>query len=192
MGVKAVRFNGKDLYKPGYYGKRDISALNVGAASGSRLLLIGECTGGIPYDKTVDYPNADDRVNWISDTTTLKNWIRSGKAYRGALFALNPTNEEGVNGAPAVGIIRVNKATKGTLVIEDIDTDNVLDLESVNYGLKENQIRLTVAAGTNKGKKLTLINKQDIDLLESIPKTLEPIIIKLCSEHRFKVKDIVN
>ena len=63
MGTAPVRFDGKDLYQPGYYGKRDISSLNVGAASGSRLLLIGECKGGVPYDKTTDFPNADDRVN---------------------------------------------------------------------------------------------------------------------------------
>lgn len=154
-GVAPVRFNGKDLVKPGYYGKRNISSLSVGAASGSRLLMIGECTGGIPYDATTDYPNADDRVNWVSDTEQLKNVIRSGNAYTGALFALTPSNEPEVNGAPAVGVIRVNKAIKSTLVVKDIDTDDVLDLSSVGYGLKENQITVTIATGTNKGKKIT-------------------------------------
>lgn len=156
MGISPVRFDGKDLFQPGYYGKRNISALDIGAATGSRLLIIGECKGGVPFNATTDYPNAEERINWISDSDTLNKLIRDGAAYYGALFALTPSNQPGVNGAPAVGVIRINKATKGSYTISDIDTDLVVDVKSKDYGLYTNQIRFKISDGTTKGKKISV------------------------------------
>jgi len=156
MGVEAKRFDGKDLYRPGYYGKRNISGLDVGAATGSRLLLLGECKAGIPYNASTEYPNVEDRINWISNSEELNRILRDGPAYYGALFALTPSNQPGVNGAPSVGVIRVNQATKSTLTIQDVDTDDVLDVSSKDYGLYTNQIRFKLSAGTNKGKKISV------------------------------------
>lgn len=156
MGISPVRFDGKDLFQPGYYGKRNISALDIGAAQGSRLLILGECKGGIPFNATTDYPNAEERINWISDSDTLNKLIRDGAAYYGALFALTPSNQPGVNGAPAVGVIRINKATKGSYSIDDIDSDLVVDVKSKDYGLYTNQIRFKISAGTTKGKQISV------------------------------------
>ena len=176
MGVSPVRFDGKDLYVPGYYGKRNISKLNAGAASGSRLLLLGECNGGVPYHATTEFPNAEDRVNWISNTTELLETIRSGKAYDGSLFALTPSNEPGVNGAPAVGVIRVaNAAVQGSSTAVDIDDDDVLDLTSVDWGLHTNQIQYKIVAGTNKGVKIT--TKFEGNTLEQDDITLEEFTV---------------
>jgi len=167
-GVAPVRFDGKDLYRPGYYGKRNVSGLDVAAASGSRLLLIGECKGGIPFNASTQYPNAEDRINWVSNTNEINSILRDGAAYYGALFALNPSAQAGVNGAPYVGVIRVNKATRSSLTIQDVDTDDVLDVYSKDYGLYTNQIRFQVSAGTTKGKKIsvkfetTTVEKDDI------------------------------
>jgi hypothetical protein len=151
-----VRFDGKDLYQPGYYGKANFSGADVAAPSGSRLLILGECKAGIPYNASTDYPNPEDRVNWISNTNELDEILRDGPAYYGTWFALTPANQPGVNGAPAVGVIRVNPATQSTLTIKDVDTDDVLDLTSKDYGLYTSQIRLQISAGTNEGKKVSV------------------------------------
>lgn len=155
-GVSPVNFDGRDLYQPGYYGRRNISGLSVGSATGSRLLMLGECKGGIPFNATSDFPNAEDRINWVSNTDDLNKILRDGPAYYGALFALTPTSQPGVNGAPAVGVIRINKATKSTSTVKDVDTNNVLDLKSTGYGLFTTQIRRKISNGTTKGKKISV------------------------------------
>jgi len=155
-GVAPVRFDGKDLFIPGYYGRRDLSALDVGVATGSRFLLLGECKAGIPYTATTDYPNVLNRVNWVTNTEELKLIVRDGAAYDGALFALTPSSHPGVNGVPAVGVIRVNQATRATLTEVDIDANDCIKVDSLDYGLYTNQIRYQITAGTTTGKKLSV------------------------------------
>jgi hypothetical protein len=157
MGTSPVRFDGQDLYQPGAYSKRDISAANKGAASGSNLLILAETSKGIPFNATADYSDPNDRVNYVNGTTQMKEKIGTGNnGYDAARFALSPTNQPGVNGAPRAGMIRVNKATKGALTILDVDSDNVLDIKSVDYGLYVNQIQVKIDAGTNVGKRLSV------------------------------------
>lgn len=155
-GVSPVNFNGKDLYQPGYYGKRNTSALNGGGASASNLVIIGETKAGIPYNATTDYPNSKDRINYVANTTQLNSVLRDGPGYYGALFALTPSNQPGVNSPSRVGIVRINEAVQGSSTIIDVDSDNVIDLKSKDYGLYTNQIRRKISAGTNEGKKLSV------------------------------------
>jgi hypothetical protein len=156
MGAEPVRFDGSDLYQPGYYGKRNTSALNAGGASASNLVLMGGCKAGIPYNAISDYPNSADRINYVSNTTELNAVLRDGPGYYGALFALTPSNQPGVGSPNKVGVIRVNKATKGSSIIVDVDTDNVINLKSKDYGLYTNQIRRKISAGTTEGKKISV------------------------------------
>ena len=156
MGVSPVNFDGKDLFQPGYYGKRNTSALNAGGASASNLVIIGETKAGVPFNATVDFPNSADRINYVSNTTELNSILRDGPGYYGALFALTPSNQAGVSTPSQVGIIRINKAVKGSSTIVDVDTDNVIDLTSKDYGLYTNQIRRKISAGTTEGKKISV------------------------------------
>lgn len=156
MGTSPVRFDGKDLYQPGYYGKRNTNAANSGGASASNVVIIGETKAGIPYNATTDYPNSKDRINYVSNTAELNSILRDGAGYYGALFALTPSNQPGVGAPSQVGVIRINKATKGVNTIVDVDSDNVIDLVSKDYGLYTNQIRRKISAGTNEGKKITV------------------------------------
>lgn len=156
MGVSPERFAGKDLYQPGYYGKRNTSALNGGGASASNLVLIGESKAGVPFNATTDYPDSEDRINYVSNTNELNSGLRDGPGYYGALFALTPSNQAGVGSPAKVGVVRINKATKGTSTIVDVDTDDVIDLKSKDYGLYTNQMRRKISAGTNEGKKITV------------------------------------
>ena len=155
-GPAPVNFNGKDLFQPGYYGKRNTNALNGGGATASNLVIIGETKAGIPYNATTDYPNSKDRINSVANTTELNAILRDGPGYYGALFALTPSNQPGVNSPSSVGVVRINKAVRGTSVIVDVDSDNVIDLKSRDYGLYTNQIRRKISAGTVEGKKITV------------------------------------
>jgi hypothetical protein len=156
-GVAPVTWEGQDLYIPGYYAKRNTSNLNVGGATASRLVLIGESKSGIPFNATTDYPNPEDRINWVSNTSELNSILRDGPAYYGALFALSPSNQEGINGPSQVGVIRINKALQSSRTVVDIDSDDVLVIKSKNYGLFTNQTRVKISAGTNEGKKISAI-----------------------------------
>lgn len=154
MGVPAVRFDGKDLYRPGYYARRRYQLANTGAASGSRLLVIGSSEAGVPYNATTAHPNADDRVNWVSSLEEIQALIRGGPGYYGCLFALTPSGDAEVNGAPAAGFIRINEAVQGAKTILDTEAGNLLDIKSVDYGLYTNGIRFKIIAGTVKGKQM--------------------------------------
>jgi hypothetical protein len=156
-GVEPVRFDGQDIVQPGAYSKRNTSGLDTGSASGSRLLLLAESKGGIPFNANTDYPEAGDRVNWVSNTTNLKEIIRTGsRAYDGSLAALTPSNDPGVNGAPAVGVIRINKATRSSVVVKDTESGDVTTVYSLGYGNYTKQIQHKIEAGTNTGKKATV------------------------------------
>jgi hypothetical protein len=155
MGVSPERFGGQDLYQPGYYGQRNFSGANVAAASGSRFLLLATCRGGIPYNASAQYPNVEDRINWVSNTNECASLLRDGIGYYGAAFALTPSNQDGVNGAPAVGVIRVNPATQATKTTNDVDGNPLIDWSSKDYGQDTNQVNFQVVAGTTKGRKVT-------------------------------------
>lgn len=156
MGVSPIRFAGKDLYQPGYYGKRNTSSAAGGGASASTMVIVGECKGGIPFNATTDYPNSLDRINFVSNTNELNSIIRDGKAYYGALFGLTPSNEPGIGSPSQVGVVRINKATKGTSTVKDVDTYDVIELSSKGYGIYTNQIRRKISNGTNEGKKISV------------------------------------
>lgn len=168
-GVAPVRFDGKDLYIPGYYAKRDISKVEGGGASGSTVIIIGKSTEGIPFNATSVYPNVDERVNWITNTKEAREMLVSGEGYDAVRMALNPSNQPGINGAPLVGFIRMDLATQGSIELGNSDTPEVatLKLTSKVFGTNANQIQVKIATGTTEGKKISIkykdnpINEQD-------------------------------
>jgi len=173
MGAAARRFDGRDFYISGAASKRNISGLDIGAASGSNLLQLGVTKRGIPFNASSDYPDANDRVNYCTNTNELKTKVGIGNdAYDCARFTLAPSNDPGVNGAPKVGSVRVNKATKASSVVKDIDTDDVLDLTSVGYGLYTNQIQYKISAGSVSGKKLSTKFEGEEVVTDNIDKQL--------------------
>jgi hypothetical protein len=154
-GVSPANFNGQSLFVPGSYAKRNMTAGDAGNISFSTMVLLGECTGGIPYQATSEYPNAENRINWISSTAECNSILRSGPSYYGALFALTGSNDPRVNAPQKVGIIRVNPATRAMRIVAS-DTGNCMDIKSLDYGSWTNQIQTKIEAGTTVGKKLTV------------------------------------
>ena len=157
MGAPTRRFAGRDFVIPGAASKRNISTLDVGSASGSNLLILAVTKKGIPFSAETDYPDPNDRVNYAVNSNELKAQIGQGSdGFDAGRFALAPSNDPGVGGAPRVGMVRVNEAVKGTGAIADVDTDDVIDVSSVGYGLYVNQIQFKISAGTDSlSKKLS-------------------------------------
>jgi len=80
--------------------------------------------------------------------------LRGGELLTAVLRAFNPSkNQPGASGVVAV---RVNPATQATLTLLDGSAGNSIVVTSVNYGLLDNQITITVAAGSVSGKKVTV------------------------------------
>jgi hypothetical protein len=167
-GVASVNFNGIDLYIPGYYAKRNTSGASVGGATSSNAVIIGECKGGIPFNADDEYPNPEERINWVSNTLELNAILRDGPAYYGALFALTPTNQEGVGTPQQIGVIRINKATKSQRTILNTESANVLVLKSKDYGLYTTQIRTKISSGSIAGKKVTAIIEETTIEIDNI------------------------
>jgi len=175
-GVLAVSWEGQDLYIPGAYSKRNTKGNATGGATSSGIVLIGECRAGIPFNATTDYPNPEDRINWVSNTLELNAILRDGPAYYGALFALTPSNQEGVNGPSQVGVIRVNKATQSSRTVLNTESAAVLDIKSKDYGLYTNQIRTKISAGTNVANSYKVVAK-----IEDTTITIDDIIDQMFS-----------
>jgi hypothetical protein len=157
MAIGAVRFAGKDLYKPQAAVDRKFEPFAAGGASAARCIIIGESTKGIPYnasDKTVQ-----ERINNISNLDEAKQQLGSGVGYDAVKFALDPAPDR--VGASEIQFIRVNPATRSTLTIVDTESSNLIDLTTTEYGLVSEQVNFKVENGTNEGRKITVRFEDD-------------------------------
>lgn len=108
MATKGVYFNGKLLTIPGLYATVDSAMNSSKATSDAKVVaMIGECTGGEP-----------GTVQFFSDPSIAKKVLKSGELLTAMNKAWNPVSKTktGVTlgGADIIGVIRANKATKGT------------------------------------------------------------------------------
>lgn len=114
------------------------------------VCIIGECEGAI--EPKVPYV--------LRNSQALKELLGSGDLYDAARFAFDPSREDPqeVRGASKVIAVRANPATQSTLALKSPTSADLIDLTSVAYGAKANQISVAVAAGTDAGpsKKLTV------------------------------------
>lgn len=177
-GVAPVRFNGKDIYLPGYYAKRVVDAAARGGASGSVIAVLGSTEGGVPYN-AAGVPDVE-KQNWVSGDTDLKAILRGGDGFYGAKFALTPSNDSEIGRPSAVMFIRVNPATKSSLTLQSGVAADTIDLQSRDYGIHTNDTRVKVAAATVSGKKVSTKKfdsdgneiTQEIDNIEQVAFTL--------------------
>lgn len=145
-----VYFGGRRLIRPQAVTLIDDSGMYArGLAGANTLALIGEATGGEPH-----------KVMWFTDPSYAKSILRSGPLLQAIQRAYSPSSE--VNGAYLIAAIRVNPATRGTLILKDGGANPLILLSSVDYGAWVNQIRVRVEAGSHnadpskEGNKLTV------------------------------------
>jgi hypothetical protein len=138
-----VFFNGRTIVSPGTFSAVDDSALlNQNLSTGNVVCCIGPSTGGQPNTKLAFGNPADATAALISGDllTAVQN-------------AFDPSNE--TDGPSQVIAIRVNPAVQAALTLKDGSAANVINLVSTDYGQYTNQIKVTVAAGSISGFKLT-------------------------------------
>ncbi len=146
MGIGAAVFEsaGKRSthYVPGVY-TRNRSISNPSGISSGNLCIIGQSAGGEPF-KLLSFSSIEE----------AKGTLVSGNLLKAITYAFN---------CPADGLVptviyamRINNASNSSVTLKDDSGVDTLKISSSIYGSQANQIKIYIAAGTSKGKKVTL------------------------------------
>lgn len=127
---------------PGAYSRIDSIQGRRGLASANNGVIMGQCTGGEPATLL--------QFNTLAEAVAT---LRSGPVLEAVKLALNPGSDLNPQ---RIFAMRVNSAVQASYTLEDGSANDMIKVESIDYGLWTNQIRVTVAAGTNYGKKVTI------------------------------------
>lgn len=120
----------------------DDAMRNQNLSVGNVVALIGRSAGGKP--KT---------ALRFGSPQQAKDLLVSGELLDAALAAFDPSAETG--GPVTVVAVRVQPATQATGTIKDASAATVINLTSIGYGVRENQVGYKVEAGSVTGLRLT-------------------------------------
>ena len=122
----------------------DSAMRNQGVSVGNLGVLIGASAGG--------KPKAALR---FGSPQEARDTLVSGELLDAVLAAFDPSQE--VGGPAVVMAMRATPATQSTLALYNgAGAAELINLTSVGYGLRENQVTVKVEAGTNVGKRVTV------------------------------------
>jgi len=139
----AVFFNGRLWTSPATMSKVDDSAMyNANASTGNVLAIIGKSSGGKPFS-ALHFGSPDEAKAAGID----------GESLKAIALAFDPSPQ--VPGPSEVVFIRVNPAVQAALALKDAANATVINLTSTDYGLRTNQIKVKIEAGSTTGKKVT-------------------------------------
>lgn len=138
----AFFFNGRLWVSPATMSVVDDSALNNQNPNvGNVTAILGPSTGGVP--------NTAISLGTPQQATAT---LLSGDLLDSVLRAFSPSDETG--GPAEIIAIRVNPALQSTLTLLDSSANPSIVLNSADYGLYTNQIKVSVSVGTTVGKKI--------------------------------------
>lgn len=141
--MSGVFFNGRRLITPTTASQVNDDAMrNQNLSVGNVVALVGKSTGGKP--KTA--------LRFGSPQEAQRELV-SGELLDAVLAAFDPSNE--VGGPSTVVAMRVNPAVQSTLSLKAAGAVDVITLASTGYGLRENQVKVKVEAGTTTGLRVT-------------------------------------
>lgn len=141
--MSGVFFNGRLIVSPTTASVVNDDAMrNQNLSVGNVVALVGRSAGGKP--KT--------GLRFGSPEQAKKELV-SGELLDAVLAAFDPSSETG--GPTTVVAVRVNPALQATGAMKDNTAANVINLTSVGYGARENQIRFKVEAGSTSGLRVT-------------------------------------
>lgn len=160
--ASAIFFNGRRLVVPQVASKIDASALaGKSPAAVGIVALIGTAEGGKPLD-------ASSTQDLTSPDKGLARY-RSGNLRAATQFVFQPSADEAVpGGAARVVPVKINPAVQASATLPDSTPSDSIVLTSKDYGLFTNQVNVQVAAGTNEGKKLTVIFEDVTELFDDV------------------------
>lgn len=176
---RLYKFGGMETNIPGIYSDRKFppSSEGVGAAT-SVVVIMGEANGGIPYNASGEL---EERLNFFESDSDALDVLKGGNAYYATEFFLTPSNDERFAKPGSAIVCVVNQMTKSGSALQDSESNDIIDLASVRYGLSANQIARKIAAGTNYGKKI-ILKYQDKIILEKDDVGAEYLAIQYTGE----------
>lgn len=137
-------FNGRLWTSPATMSAVNDDALaNQNLSVGNVACYVGKSTGGQPgVPLTFGSPDQAKQV------------LRSGELLAAVMKAFSPSTETG--GPASVVAVRVNPAVQASLTLVDAGNVPVINVQSADWGLYTNQIKLTLGAGSSQGLKATV------------------------------------
>jgi hypothetical protein len=136
-------FNGRLWVSPATMSAVNDDAMAPQSLSvGNVAAYIGESLGGQPNTPLVFGSPAQAQATLIG-----------GELLQAVLKAFNPSDETG--GPASVVAIRVNPALPSSLVLKDATGTPSINLASADYGLRTNQIKVSLSAGSTQGVHAT-------------------------------------
>lgn len=159
----SVFFNGRKIVTPATASKVNDDAMrNKNLSVGNVVALLGVSAGGKP--KT---------ALRFGSPQQAQAELASGELLDAVLKAFDPSSE--VGGPDTVVAIRVNPATQAALALLNGAT-TVINLASTGYGLRENQVKVKIEAGTSTGKRVTVQRGNDYYVGDNLARNMFSVI----------------
>lgn len=147
--MSSVFFNGRQFVSPATASMVNTEALQPQNASvGNIAAFLGRAAGGQP-----------NTVLRFGSPAEAKRSLISGELLDAILAAFSPSPETA--GPSQVVAIRVGTATQATANVLNASAAAVIGLTSKNWGLRENQIKYKIEAGTTSGLRVTTARGND-------------------------------
>jgi len=126
--------------------------------AGNVPMMLGTSEGGIP--KTPMF---------FDSPVIARRALGNGDLLRAVEKAFNPSAE---SGSPSrVGVVRVEDAVQAQLMLKDAGGADVVLVKSADYGAHTNGIKMTVAAGSLTGLRLTVQHDQNYYSKDNLTRT---------------------
>jgi hypothetical protein len=160
----SVFFNGRKITTPATASRVNDDAMrNQNLSVGNVVALLGVAAGGKP--KTA--------LRYGSPQQAQAELV-SGELLDAVLKAFDPSSETG--GPDLVVAYRVNPATQAILALNNSVPTAVINLASTGYGLRENQTKVKIEAGTTVGQRVTVARGDLTYVGENLARNLLSIV----------------
>ena len=137
-------FNGRLWVTPAVMSAINDSAMaNQNLTVGNVLAVVGPSIGGAPKT-AMRFGNPAD----------AKALLQGGDLLTAVLKAFSPSSETG--GPATIVAVRTNPATQSTLTLNNLTAQAAIILQSTDYGVWTNQIKVKVDNGSSSGRKYTV------------------------------------
>lgn len=156
-----IYFNGRVTGVPGSYSEVDASGMSrLGLSAVGIVAVLGEAEGGAPVT---------EEIHSVSNPGKVGRLFREGDLLEVGPMLFQPSKDPLIQGGAAeVKFCKVNPATASSRTFADDDSNDVLTVTSVDYGLFTTRINLEIAAGTDQGYLVTIVHEDTTEALDNL------------------------
>ena len=163
--ASTIFFNGRLISVPGSYSEVDASGRStVGLSAAGIVAVLGTAEGGKPAGDMSE-PSEFLRFN---KPEAMRATFKSGDLREAGGMLFEPANDPDISGgAVEVVAMKVNPATQSALTLSNAYGD-AIDIVSQDYGAFTEQIKVSVADGTVKGKLVTVQYEDQVEAQDDL------------------------